>query len=120
MRPALIAVLIVFLGFALFASPARSSTAVRVTYYLPTGSVMRSGIYPFAGAASCSPDLSDVAGGVYRAFWLDGRRYQCLDTGGGVLWRHVDLFAWTLDDAYAMRAYHGDAGEIVFEEEAER
>lgn len=91
-----------------------AQTEVKVTFYTPTGNVMRSGVYPFSGAASCSPDLSDVAGGEYRRFILDGRVYQCLDTGGGVLWRHVDLFCWSFwEDCQWLLRTHGEYGTIV-------
>lgn len=88
---------------------------VKVTYYLPTGNVMRSGIYPFVGAAACSPDISDVGNGQYNYFWLQGYRFQCLDTGGGVLWQHVDIFCGYWEQCIGFRQSLGTSGEILIE-----
>jgi len=72
---------------------------VTVTYYC-IGQVygcirpywMASEVWPFVGAAACSPDLPMGTLFVFpdRA---DGIEYWCLDTGSAVRWRHADLFS---------------------------
>ena len=71
--------------------PPQSHT-VRLTYYLPTGNVMFSGVYPYQGAAACSWGFPIGE----RLRFPDGMVVTCMDRGllgGGRGW--VDLFAPT-------------------------
>lgn len=86
---------------------AQETATVTVTFYLPTGNVMRNGQYPFVGAAACSSNFS--RGTVIR--FHDGREVVCLDTGalGSRGW--VDVFVpyyamgiAEIEGAYGQRA----------------
>lgn len=49
-----------------------------VTWYAPTGNVMRNGVYPYAGAAACGVNIGF---GSVIVFEKTGERYVCADTG---------------------------------------
>jgi len=93
-----------------FDAPVRASVfAARVTVYLPTGNVMRSGIYPYPGAAACDWNYLPMG----TRFTVGGREYRCLDTGGLVRGWHVDLFVPTWDEGVWLQSQIGEYSTIT-------
>jgi 3D (Asp-Asp-Asp) domain-containing protein len=88
---------------------ANPTISVRVTYYLPTGSMMRTEIWPFWGAAACDPNYLPLG----TVFVLNGETFTCLDTGGAVKGWHVDIFTWTWDSATFLQSIWGAQAEIT-------
>ena len=79
-------------------STSQAQVPVRVTTYLPTGSPMASGLWPFEGAAACSWNFP--MGTVLELH--DGLVITCLDRGdlgNGVPYSWVDIFLPTLAQA---------------------
>jgi hypothetical protein len=60
----------------------RHEVQVVVTFYLPTGNPMYSGIYPYEGAAACWWGL-DIGVRFRLVGDPTGRTYTCLDRGAG-------------------------------------
>lgn len=92
------------------AQPNASVQTVRVTYYLPTGSPMASGNYPYVGAAACSYNYPL---GTRLRFLSDGWIVTCEDRGllGYNGW--VDVFspssAWGIENVVGA---YGDYAEV--------
>lgn len=77
--------------------------AVRLTYYLPTGDPMYSGIYPYSGAAACSWNFPI---GTVLEFPY-GDQVVCLDRGmlGSSGW--VDRFVWSHGEGLYWESLYG-------------
>lgn len=88
--------------------PVAAATTVRITYYLPTGSPMASGRYPYVGAAACSYNYPL---GTRLRFVADGWVVTCEDRGllGYEGW--VDVFAPS--DDWGRRYVRGDYGDYT-------
>jgi hypothetical protein len=55
------------------------AATMRLSYYLPTGNVTYSGVYPYPGSAACSWNLP-----LGTVLQLPDRQVVCLDRGGGL------------------------------------
>ena len=76
---------------------------VTVSYYLPTGSPMFSGLEPFSGAAACSWNFELGT----RLAFNDGRVVECLDRGLLGSSGHVDVFVRSVAEGRAVAAAYG-------------
>jgi hypothetical protein len=97
------------LGLILLATQAHRSEAglnVAVSWYLPTGNVTASGVYPYPGSAGCSLNFPL---GTVLAF-EDGREVVCLDRGLLGTSGHVDIYVPSrAEGAVVARSYGGRA-----------